>query len=151
MNPTKPSDYPKVSIVTSTNPGVVDPASQSYPMVTVVSKSAPRPSAPTRDSNGDEQRLDLGARMAGSRGVSVTVSSAPVVNVSGDHAQRLDMRGPVVAESGSKGLPVNVSADSVSHAKYTPPTVAQTFRPAVNLAADTSVKGGGLPKNVLIR
>lgn len=146
----KPTDLPFIPVTTVTNPGVVDPASQSYPMVAVVSKSQPAPQAPTVHSDGDCQRKDL-TGVSGSRGVTATMSSAPVVSISGDSGQRLDLQGPVSSQIVSKGLPTNVSVADASVARYQPPTVAQTFRPAVNLAADTSVKGGGLPKNVLIR
>lgn len=99
-----------------TNPGLVSPADQGYPMA---------PSAPA------------------------TPSSAPLVSSDGD-GQRLDLRGEVVAAPSPLGLTVQVNVAAQNCAMYSPPAVAETQPPSVDVHAGTG-RPGGLPKNVCIR
>ena len=138
---------------THTNPGIVDVASQCFPAVRAGADQSQTPcslsSASLVFSDGDAQRpaqLDT----IGSNGVTVSTSSAPLLNLSGEGGQRIDRRAPDVAVSTGQGLPAEVHADFVSHARPLLPDIAQTTSPAVTVNANTNCSGG-LPTNVLIR
>jgi hypothetical protein len=99
-----------------TNPGMVSPADQGYPLA---------PSAPS------------------------TPSSAPLASSDGE-IQLLDLRGVATAPPSPLGLPAQVDVAAQNCAKYSPPAVAETRPPAVDVQAGTG-RPGGLPKNVCIR
>lgn len=83
-------------------------------------------------------------------GVTVTASSAPLTNFSGEGGQRLDRRPTDIAQTTGIGLAADVQVANVSHVKARLPDIAVTTSPATTMNADTS-RPGGLPKDVNIR
>ena len=153
LPPLPPIGQPPAPGATHTNPGLVDVSSQSYPAVrpeadqTQVAGAVSPATLVT--SNGEEQRpADMDA--IGSNGVSVSSSSAPLINASGEGGQRLDKRTADISEATHTGLAAEARPDFVSHVVPSLPTIAETTSPAVNVDADTR-RAGGLPSNVMIR
>lgn len=170
-----------VSIVSSTNPGTIDPANQCFPppppnVVQGASASAVNSdgeaqrlnlnphqtqgssgvtvtpaSASLVNSNGETQRLELNIHQAANSGVTATPTSGPTVTVSGDDWQRPNLAPPEVATPTGSGLPIEVHAGSASQVRHSPPQIAVPGRPAIDLQANTSIPKAGLPKNVFVR
>ena len=139
---------------TSTNPGLVNPADQAFPAVrsnadqTQLQSSIA--SASLTNSNGEQQRLNLNLDAIGSNGVTVSAASVPLVSHSGDSGQRLDHKTADQAPATASGLAVEVFPGAVNHARASLPDISIPLPPAVNLAADTRIRGG-LAINVNIR
>jgi hypothetical protein len=104
---------PPVPGTTSTNPGCIDPASQSFaPAPTDQSNSRFPCSSPTVTSNGEMQRGNqhLGNAINGT--VQVSSGSAAVVQASGEGGQWLDKQETVKAVATGRGPIVDVAAGS---------------------------------------
>jgi hypothetical protein len=138
--------------ITSTNPGLVNPADQSYPAVKNDADqtriAGTHASASMNNSNGEQQRVH--DRAMANSGVSVSAASVPLTDFSGDSGHHLDMRSPEEAQSTGTGLPAEVFPGAVNHARMMPPVIAVPLPPSVNVPADTRISGG-LPINVHIR
>jgi hypothetical protein len=138
--------------ITSTNPGLVNPADQAYPAVKSCDDqtriAGTHASASAINSNGEQQRVQNRA-MANS-GVTVSAASVPLTDFSGDSGHRLDMHAPDESRSTGTGLATEVFPGTVNHARMTPPDIAVPLPPSVNVQADTRISGG-LPINVHIR
>ena len=138
--------------ITSTNPGLVNPADQSFPAVKCEADQTRVPnthaSTSVNNSNGEQQRVHDHA-MA-NNGVTVSAASVPLTDLSGDSGHRLDMRSPEEAQSTGTGLAAEVFPGAVNHARMMPPVIAPLLPPSVNVPADTRTSGG-LPINVHIR
>ena len=147
-------DQPPAPGITSTNPGLVNPADQTFPAVKTEADqthiTGTTSSSSVNNSNGEQQRLVTDIPSMASNGVTVSAASVPLTNHSGDAGQRLDMRAPEESQPTGSGLPAEVFPGSVNHTRNAPPVVAVPLPPSVNVQADTR-GSGGLPINVHIR
>ena len=115
------------------NPGTVNPANQAYPAPP--SSSSSIASAAVVNSNGEYQRGNQHRGNLANCGVTSSAPTSPTINANGDVCQRLDLSlAPIAAPTGL-GLPAEVFAGSVSHARSMAPTVAATTPPAVDVHA----------------
>lgn len=95
---------------TSTNPGCVDPASQSFaPVPATPSKLSPRPLSLPVTSNGEIQPRSPASLTGGTP--ATDVGSASVVQSTGE-AQLRNLVKPEKAATTCRGLPANVHAGS---------------------------------------
>lgn len=146
-----PVDAPRGPVADVTNPGTSSPARQQYASPTVdQTRSVTTSSASHINSNGQAQFLD---HNRGSQGVTVTPSSAPLRNASGDAHRAWAAKRPkdngVIVQKGLPGLPATINAGEQNHSKQ-----IQEF--AVRMPVAKTFDGGAkrpgrLPKNVNIR
>lgn len=140
--------------ITSTNPGLVNPADQTFPAVKSEADQTRAPSSASsnsvNNSNGEQQRAHDNIGALASSGVTVSAPSVPLTNLSGDSGQRVDRRSPDESHTTGTGLAAEVFPAAVNHARYAPPVVATPLPTSVNVQADTRGPGG-LPINVHIR
>ena len=163
---------------TNNNPGCINPADQTYiPASTEPPRVDRIASALPIDSNGEQQSGNQDTSPTCNGTVTASASSAPVIQRSGDNGQRPNRQTATKAASTGRGLPQEVFAGSVCHAKHSPPpeakgtgtglpaevfpgsasptmkiaaTVAKCTPPAVDARGETD-RPGGLPTNVNIR
>jgi hypothetical protein len=107
-------------------------------------------SASAVSSDGEIQRGNQHLGNVANGTVTQTRGYVPVVQLSGDGGQRLDMRPADESSSTGTGLAKEVFAGSVNHAKAMAATIAKTTPPAVDVAAGSG-HPGGLPMTIHIR
>lgn len=151
LAPLRPFAAPPAPGTATINPGCTDPANQSYaPAPTDQGGARTRCSSPTVTSNGEMQRGNQHIGNVSSGTVQVSAGSGAVVQASGETLQFIDRRQSTIAVTTGRGLPTDVMAGQVNHARFNPATKAVGSSPAVTVPAGNA-QSGGLAVNVNIK